>query len=80
MHNIMTTDLFTEAELAERFLTPDDLLVESLQCLHCDGGMEHNTIADAIRAGWVGIEYTPDQPLANYTGICPECQQEEQSA
>lgn len=75
------TNLFTDHDQAEKFgLIPGDLLAESIQCWHCDGGMEHDSIADAFRAGWLKIEYTPDQPLANYTGVCPGCQREEQSA
>ncbi len=47
----------------------------SLTCEECDGGMEIGSYEEAVEQGWTGIEYTPEQMLANFLGLCPECRQ-----
>lgn len=85
----MTTDLFTEAELAERLselaekygMNIDDFFAETMECQDCIESYHDSGIASAIRDGWAEIEWLPESPRANYLGICPECKnQVEQSA
>jgi hypothetical protein len=48
--------------------------VFSLVCEECDAGSDLATMDDAIAAGWAEIDYAPDLPMANFCGVCPECQ------
>jgi hypothetical protein len=40
--------------------------------------MDIGSEAEALAAGWSGIEYAPELPSANYCGTCPDCQANEQ--
>ncbi|WP_254509545.1 hypothetical protein [Anatilimnocola floriformis] len=50
----------------------------SLICERCDAGMEIGSEAEALGQGWTGIVYAPDLPSANYVGICPDCQEQDE--
>lgn len=53
----------------------------SLACEGCDGGMEIGSYEEALASGWTEIVFAPEQLMANYLGLCPECrrrQEEEQ--
>lgn len=50
----------------------------SLACEDCDGGMEIGTYEEAIRLGWTDIVFAPNQLMANYLGLCPECRQRQE--
>jgi hypothetical protein len=50
----------------------------SLTCESCDGGMEIESYAAAIAAGWTEIEYAPELPMANFLGLCPQCRQRQE--
>lgn len=39
---------------------------------HCDAG-DPESYEEAIRSGWLYIQYTPDGLTENYLGLCPEC-------
>jgi hypothetical protein len=45
----------------------------TLVCINCDAGDRINSEAEALAAGWTGIEFAPDLPMANYLGVCPDC-------
>lgn len=60
---------------------PDDAPLDvpfSLACEACDGGMEIGSYEEALAAGWTGICYAPDLPMANFLGLCPECRRHEE--
>ena len=44
----------------------------TLSCYHCDAG-DPESYQEAIEAGWLYIQYTPDGLTENYLGLCPEC-------
>lgn len=50
----------------------------SLTCEGCDGGMEIGSYDEAIEAGWTDITYAPEQLMANFLGLCPECRQRQE--
>lgn len=50
----------------------------SLTCESCDGGMEIGSYEEALLSGWTDIVFAPEQLLANYLGLCPECRQREE--
>ena len=52
--------------------------VFSLVCRHCYAGEGFTTEEDAIAQGWSGIEPALALPQANYCGLCPDCQSEEE--
>ena len=47
----------------------------SLTCAHCDAGDGITSKPDATAAGWTGIQAAPALPMANFVGICPQCQE-----
>lgn len=47
----------------------------SLTCEQCDAGMEIGSYEEAIEQGWTDIVYAPEQLMANFLGLCPECRQ-----
>jgi hypothetical protein len=47
----------------------------SLVCLHCDAGMHIESHDQAVCEGWTDIDYAPELPMANYTGLCPDCRE-----
>ena len=47
----------------------------TLTCTECDAGMSIQSHEQSIREGWTYIDYAPDLPMANYTGLCPDCQE-----
>jgi uncharacterized protein YlaI len=49
--------------------------VFTLVCRECDAGMDIESEQEAYAAGWTDIEYSPDLPMANFAGLCPECQE-----
>lgn len=44
----------------------------TLSCYHCDAGSPESC-QEAVDAGWLYIQYTPDGLTENYLGLCPEC-------
>lgn len=52
-------------------------VVFSLVCENCDSGTGIESSAAAIAAGWTGIQFAPDLPMANFIGLCPACRAEE---
>lgn len=52
--------------------------VFSLVCRECDAGMDIDTEEQATLEGWSGIEPAFDLPQANYCGLCPDCQKEQE--
>lgn len=46
----------------------------SLTCRDCDAGENIETEQQAIAAGWIAIEPAFDLPMADYCGLCPDCQ------
>lgn len=50
----------------------------SLTCESCDAGMEIGSYEEAVMAGWTDISYAPEQLMANFLGLCPECRRQEQ--
>ena len=50
----------------------------SLTCEGCDCGMEIGSYEEAIDAGWTDISYAPEQLMANFLGLCPECRQRQE--
>ncbi len=50
----------------------------SLTCEGCDGGMEVGSYEEAISTGWTDISYTPEQLMANFLGLCPQCRQRQE--
>lgn len=52
-----------------------DAIPFSLVCTECDAGMEIRSYDQALAAGWTDIQFAPDLPMANYLGLCPECQE-----
>ena len=57
-----------------------DTIVFSLVCENCDAGDDMLNEVDARAAGWTQIEYSPDLPMANFVGLCPDCNRERQRA
>ena len=51
----------------------------SLACEGCDGGMEIESYEQSLAVGWTEIRYTPDLPMANFLGLCPECRQKQEA-
>ncbi len=51
----------------------------SLVCEDCDAGSDLATMEDALAAGWTDIDYAPDLPMANFCGLCPDCQGEREA-
>ena len=56
---------------------PDDVPF-SLVCEGCDAGMEIGSYEEALQAGWTDICYAPEQLMANFLGLCPECRRREE--
>ncbi len=54
---------------------PDDVPF-SLTCRECDAGMEVVSYSEAIALGWLEIDFEPDLPMANFSGLCPGCGQQ----
>jgi hypothetical protein len=48
----------------------------SLVCENCDNGLHIDSYEQAIAEGWTDICYSPDTPMANYVGLCPDCREE----
>ena len=65
------------ATITQVLAQAEDAAVFSLTCEYCDAGLEIGSAAEAIAAGWEGIEYAPDLPTANYVGVCPDCQRQQ---
>ena len=58
--------------------TPKKITIDvpfTLVCQECDAGMDIHSHEQALAAGWTDIDYAPDMPMANYVGLCPECQE-----
>jgi hypothetical protein len=47
----------------------------TLVCQECDAGMDIQSHEHALAEGWTDIDYAPDVPMANYVGLCPDCQE-----
>lgn len=47
----------------------------TLVCSNCDAGMDIESEAEALAAGWTEIDYAPELPMANYVGLCPDCRE-----
>jgi hypothetical protein len=47
----------------------------TLVCTECDAGMDIQSQEQALTEGWTCIDYAPDLPMANYSGLCPHCQE-----
>jgi hypothetical protein len=47
----------------------------TLVCRECDAGMDIASEQAAYAAGWTDIDYFPGLPMANFAGLCPECQE-----
>lgn len=45
----------------------------TLTCIQCDAGTDIESFEHAMEQGWRLIEYTPDLPMANFLGVCPDC-------
>jgi len=48
----------------------------SLVCINCDAGMDIESREQAIAEGWTEISFEPHMPMANYSGLCPDCKPE----
>lgn len=55
-----------------------DTTVFSLVCENCDAGNDMLNEVDARAAGWTQIDFAPDLPMANFIGLCPDCNKERQ--
>lgn len=49
----------------------------SLTCYGCDAGYECLSEADAIAQGWIDIVPAFYLIEANYLGLCPDCQKDD---
>lgn len=47
----------------------------TLVCLECDAGLDIRSEEQAKAAGWTQIDYAPKLPMANYVGLCADCQE-----
>jgi hypothetical protein len=47
----------------------------SLVCRECDAGMDMRSSDQSLAAGWCEIDYTPELPMANFAGLCPDCRE-----
>jgi hypothetical protein len=47
----------------------------TLVCRDCDAGMCIESQDQAVAEGWAEIDYAPDLPMANFVGLCPDCQE-----
>ncbi len=47
----------------------------TLVCLECDAGLDIHSHEQAYAAGWTDIDYAPGLPMANFVGLCPDCQE-----
>jgi hypothetical protein len=47
----------------------------TLVCRECDAGMGIHSEEEAGAEGWTDIDYAPDMPMANFVGLCPDCQE-----
>ncbi len=47
----------------------------TLVCLDCDAGLEIESHEQAVAAGWTYIDFAPDLPMANWSGLCPACRE-----
>lgn len=47
----------------------------TLTCTECDAGMNIESEPQALAEGWTDIDYAPELPMANYSGLCPDCQE-----
>lgn len=63
---------FCSAECKRAFGASVDGPVE---CFRCDAGAD--SVAEAVAAGWVGVEPDLEGMSWNYLGLCPECQADE---
>jgi hypothetical protein len=52
-----------------------DAIPFTLVCCDCDAGIEIESEAEAMADGWTDIDYAPELPMANYVGLCPDCQE-----
>lgn len=48
----------------------------SLECRHCDAGVDVRSMAQAKALGWHEVAYD-DGPGWSYLGMCPECHRRE---
>ena len=46
----------------------------TLSCVRCDAGDDLHSFEAALARGWIEITFAPDLPMANFIGVCPECQ------
>jgi hypothetical protein len=47
----------------------------TLTCSDCDAGMNIDSEEQALAEGWTCINYARNLPMANYVGLCPDCQE-----
>lgn len=49
----------------------------NIQCFHCDGGKDVESLEQAIDEGWIKIDPETELPNFSHIGLCPECRRRE---